>query len=154
MSVEKWLITDDAAYWEKIYYDYILNASIDFEEWIFQWFWSNLKLPTSKEFSIFSPNIPVNKNLMKVRIELNCFHQGKTRYLNMSCFNENEFYPYFEYTQSPDTTNIRFESVGNPIVDSINYRLWEEFLFFKLLSEILIEHGGIAAVASGIRRSF
>jgi hypothetical protein len=42
--------------------------------------------------------------------------------------------------------------VGNPIIDSVNYRKWEEFLLYKMLSEILLEHGGLDAIATGIRK--
>jgi hypothetical protein len=152
MSFETWLSTDDAAYWEKTYYEHVLNSTVGVDEWILHWIWNNIKIPTSKEFSIFSPNMLTNKTLMKVKIEISCFHQGKTRYLKMCCYNENEFYPYYEITNAPDTTNFRFESVGNPLIDTVNYRLWEELLLFKLLSEILLEHGGIDALAEGIRR--
>ncbi len=70
----------------------------------------------------------------------------------MNCWSGEELYPYFEYTQDPDHKNIRFESVGNPIIDSVNYRKWEEFLLYKMLSEILLEHGGLDAIATGIRK--
>jgi hypothetical protein len=47
---------------------------------------------------------------------------------------------------------MRFESMGNPFIDNVNYRNWEEYLLFKMIAEILIEKGGINAIAEGIRR--
>jgi len=152
MDLDNYMSSGKPEFWERAYYEFVLEGKAGIDDWIFLWFWHNIKIPESKEYSIFSPNAPINNSLLNIKIQLACFHQGKKRYLKMNCWSGEELYPYFEYTQDPDHKNIRFESVGNPIIDSVNYRKWEEFLLYKMLSEILLEHGGLDAIATGIRK--
>jgi hypothetical protein len=153
MNFEEHMNSGKAEYWEKAYFEFVCNGSVGIDEWILHWFWNNIKFPKSKEYSIFSPNIFINSTLLNVKIQLSSFHQGKNRYLKMSCLNNSDYYPFFEFNHSPDEMNNRFESVGNPMIDNINYRSWEEYLVYKLLTEILFENGGMDAIVEGIRRN-
>lgn len=152
MKLEAYILSDNPEIWEKAYYEFVKEGLVGIDEWILLWFWNNIKIAESRDYSIFSPNIAIDKNLLSVHIKLGCFHQNKSRFVRICCWSNEEIYPYFDITQEPDKMNMRFESMGNPFIDNVNYRNWEEYLLFKMIAEILIEKGGINAIAEGIRR--
>jgi hypothetical protein len=154
MKLEDYISSDNSEIWEKAYFEIVKDGLVGIDEWIILWFWNNIRIPPSRDYSIFSPNVAIDKNLMNVHIRLACFHQNCSRYVRICCWSNEEFYPYFDITQEPDKLNMRFESQGNPIIDNINYRKWEEYLLFKMVAEILLEKGGIDAIVEGIRRKY
>jgi len=140
--------------WEKAYLEFVREGLVGIDKWILLWFWNNIMIPESREYSIFSPNVAIDKNLLNVHIKLGCFHQNRSRFIRICFWTDEDIYPYFDVSQEPDQLNSRFESVGNPIIDSVNYRGWEEYLLYRMIAELLLEKGGIDAIVEGIRRKF
>jgi hypothetical protein len=146
----EWLASDDQGLWEQAYLNYVAAGKVAVDEWILEWLKNRIKLPASKDYSLFSPNELINEALMGVKIKLIVFSKVKDRILRLEVYRSGDYHPYYEISHSPDALNSRFESIGNPIIDTPNYRCWEEYLFYKLFSEILFDEGGLDAIIEGV----
>jgi hypothetical protein len=147
-----YLESDDPSLWEQLYVEFVSRGRVSIDEWILDWMWERISLPESEDYSIFSPNKVIDANLMGVKVELSTLHQKKVRYVRLALSQHGSLHPDFEYFHQPNETNKRFESVGNPFIDTPNYRWWEEYLFFSLTSEILFQHGGLDAFVELLRK--
>lgn len=152
MNLQEYMASDDAALWEEAYHKFISAGLSGIDEWLLFWLNYRIKLPVSLDYSIFKANEPLDAVLMGIRTKLSLFHLGKERILRAELYRQGDYHPYFECEKCPDSLNKRFESVGNPMIDKPNYRKWEEFLFYKLLSEILFDENCLDAFIEGIRK--
>ena len=147
-----YLESDDPSMWEQLYMQYVSRGQLSIDDWIMDWMWARMELPESKDYSIFSPHKVIDANLIGVKVELSTLHQKKVRYVRLALSQHGSLHPDFEYYHQPDELNKRFESVGNPFIDTPNYRWWEEYLFYGLTSEILFKYGGLDAFVELLRR--
>jgi hypothetical protein len=150
----KYLSSSKPELWEQAYLSYVAQGKVSIDEWVLDWLWYRIQMPDTKEYSIFTPQNIIYANLMGIQVGLIVYHQSKERFVELQLFKSGDFHPYFEFANKADAQNNRFESVGNPIIDTPNYRWWEEYLFFKLTSEILFEHKGLDAIIEGVRRHY
>lgn len=149
---QSYIESNDPSLWEQIYMEFVSKGQVSIDEWILDWMWARIQLPESEDYSIFSPNKIMEANLMGVKVELSTLHQKKVRYVRLALSQHGSLHPDFECYHQPDEENKRFESVGNPTIDTPNYRWWEEFLFFKLTHEILFDQAGVDAFVELLRR--
>ncbi len=144
--------SNDPGLWEQLYMEFVTKGIVNIDQWILDWMWARTQLPESQDYSIFSPHKVIDAALVGVKVELMTMHQKKVRYVRLALSQSGSLHPDFEYVHQPDSLNQRFESVGNPFIDTPNYRWWEEYLFFKLSSEILFDHGGLDAFVELLRK--
>lgn len=153
MEIYKSLLeSDDAASWEQAYLTYVTNGKVNIDEYVLDWIMARFQIPESEEYSIFTPHIIVDGALLNVRIKIETQYQGKSRFVQVLVWTRGELNPGFECLHEPDAANSRFESIGNPQIDTPNYRKWEEYLLVKLSHEVLFEKGGLDAIIEAIHR--
>lgn len=147
-----WLSTEDSALWEHAYLDYVTHGIVSIDEYVIDWIGERIKIPESQDYSIFAANVILDAVLLNIQVQIGTQYQGRNRFVYMMLWTSGSLHPSFEYIHEPDEANSRFESIGNPSIDTHNYRIWEEYLFMKLSSEILFEKGGLDAIIEAIHR--
>ncbi len=144
--------SDEPMHWEESYLSYVTSGQVGIDEWVLDWIANRFCFPESQEYSIFSPNVLIDNALLNVRFLVNTRHQGRNRYLYVAILQTGDLHPTFEYLTEPNPENQRFESVGNPLIDTPNYRIWEEYLACSLLAEALFEQKALDAFIEAIHR--
>ncbi|MCP4438103.1 MAG: hypothetical protein GY810_04095 [Aureispira sp.] len=147
----EYLKVKDPGQWESSYREHVQRGEVAIDDWVWWWLWHQINWP-GKDFSVFHQGVITEIKLMDINIRLVLGHENKMRFVELIVYSQNEYHPDFHHKQLVDPEQWRFPSIGNPAVDKPNYRWWEEYLFCKLYSQILIDHNGLDHIIEQLHR--
>ena len=150
-ELNKVLAQNDSEAWERSLKDTIQEDAFDLEDWIYVWIYHRLQWPDS-DFSLFYTNtILMEASIKGLTIRLKSGDTNKRRWLILSIYKDNPYHPDYEEKAQVSPEEWRFPSVGNPYIDEPNFKVWEQMLFAKLFSTLLIKQKGLEFLIENFR---
>lgn len=151
-ELEQMMSSKDPASWEQAYLDLVESGKVGIDEWILSWLWHRVEWP-GKDYSIFRGADFIVTSILRVNIVIRAGFKQKIRHAEVIIYTSNREQPDFYEFNAVGDDEWRFPSIGNPYLDEINYRWWEQYLLCKLIAEILIEKKGLDMLIESVRRN-
>ncbi|MDC0231169.1 hypothetical protein OAK19_04320 [Aureispira] len=152
MDIDQLLIDNNPASWERAFRDYVKTGNMSVDDWLWQWLYLRIMWP-DQDFSLFyKGNILVKTQIFGVNLIVETGDNNKRRFVQVTMYKKNSYHPeFFEVAQVAEL-EWRFPSSGNPFLDEPKYKIWEKYLFFKLLNYAFIEKKGLDFLIEHSRR--
>jgi hypothetical protein len=143
-KLQQLLSDQNPASWEAAFKNFVEHGNTPTDEWLWEWLWFRIKW-NDDGFSLFAlGNTPVQTRLKGLNIVVTVGDNQKKRYVAVKIYESNPYHPDFDEMVQVSDKEWRFPSVGNPYIDEPMYKIWEKWLFCKLLNIAFEERGGMA----------
>ncbi|MCH2023726.1 MAG: hypothetical protein MK207_14720 [Saprospiraceae bacterium] len=152
MELNQLLIDNNPVSWELAFQDFVKAGTVSVDDWFWEWLYLRITWP-DEDFSLFCKgNIIVKTQIFGINLLIETGDNNKRRFVQVTMYENNPYHPdFFEIAQVSEL-EWRFPSSGNPFLDEPKYRLWEKYLFSKLLNYVFIDKKGLDFLIEYSRR--